>query len=83
MSLFQLIGRSVGSWYRRPLPKSNLVRRLRHIRRSVRSQACALSAGRLVGLASLNCSTLIFDTNKNSASGKRPCARNADGAVMC
>ena len=49
----------------------------------MRSQACALSAGRLVGLASLNCSTLIFDTNKNSASGKRPCARNADGAVMC
>jgi hypothetical protein len=42
-----------------------------------------LNAGRLVGLASLNCSALIFDTNKNAATGQSPCSRNADGAVMC
>ena len=36
------------------------MRRLRHFRRSVRSQACALNAGRLVGLASLNCLALIL-----------------------
>ena len=37
----------------------------------------------LVGLASLNCSTLIFDTNRNPASGQSPCSRNADGTMMC
>jgi hypothetical protein len=35
------------------------------LQRLVRSQACALSAGRLAGLASLNCSALILGIKKN------------------
>jgi hypothetical protein len=34
-------------------------------------------------VASLSCSTLIFDPNNDAASGQSPCSRNADGAVMC